>query len=126
MPIVLTLLSLKIFDLRYEVETLHVVVGMVDLPPCMFFCDGHAQASHNIAAVQHPPIDTQCYIKTLILKPKTQKAVTLQVRCLFALPLLGSVNLQKPNPFVDWFKNCQWARNIFMKREDSGNTSNNI
>ena len=42
---------------------------MVDLPPCMFFCDGHAQASHNIAAVQHPPIDTQCYIKTLILKP---------------------------------------------------------
>ena len=42
--------------LRCEVETLHVVVGKVDLPPCMILCDGHAQASHNIGAVQHPPL----------------------------------------------------------------------
>ena len=44
------------FDLRYEVETLKVVVEKVDLPPCMFSRDGHAEASHNIIAVLHPPL----------------------------------------------------------------------
>ena len=53
--IVSTLMSLKTFDLRYKVEILHVVIGKVDLPSCMFLCDGHAQASHNIGAVLHPP-----------------------------------------------------------------------
>ena len=50
-----TFVSKKTFDLMCKVETLYdVVVGMVDLPPCIFLCDGHAQASHNIGAVLHP------------------------------------------------------------------------
>ena len=31
------------------------IIGKVDLPPCMFLCDGHAQESHNIGVVLHPP-----------------------------------------------------------------------
>ena len=52
-------MSLKIFDLRHEVKNLHVVAGKVDLPPCMFLGDEHAQASHDIGVGQHPlpPID---------------------------------------------------------------------